>query len=162
MSCIITHAAATLRITLVKIGPAQFSEITFTTSELYPHALTRSTNARGRYCPISLIARLSAFPSCSDYRRGVSGSSRYSPKRLPSSFSCSSVPSPDLMAIADLGEFKFSAIESFSGILHTTVESSIRSIRRSQIGPQSRCLRLGILLIFTNAFRGIGKLFWTQ
>jgi hypothetical protein len=34
--------------------------------------------------------------------------------------------SPSLMAITDLGEFKFSAIESFRCILHGTVKSSIR------------------------------------
>jgi hypothetical protein len=33
---------------------------------------------------------------------------------------------PGLMAIADLGEFKFSAIESFRRILHTTVKTSLR------------------------------------
>jgi hypothetical protein len=31
------------------------------------------------------------------------------------------------MAIADLGEFKFSAIESFRGILHRTVKASLKS-----------------------------------
>ena len=38
-----------------------------------------------------------------------------------------SAESPGLMAIADLGEFKFSAIESFRGILHRTVKASLRS-----------------------------------
>jgi hypothetical protein len=33
--------------------------------------------------------------------------------------------SPGLMAITDLGEFKFSATESFRGILHRTVKTSI-------------------------------------
>jgi hypothetical protein len=31
------------------------------------------------------------------------------------------------MGIKDLGEFKFSAIERFRGILHATVKASIRS-----------------------------------
>ena len=35
--------------------------------------------------------------------------------------------SPGLMAIADLGEFKFSAIERFRGILHATVKASLRT-----------------------------------
>jgi hypothetical protein len=38
-----------------------------------------------------------------------------------------SAESPGLMAITDLGEFKFSAIERFRGILHATVKASIRS-----------------------------------
>jgi hypothetical protein len=36
-----------------------------------------------------------------------------------------SVESPALMAITNLGEFKFSAIERFRGILHRTVKASI-------------------------------------
>jgi hypothetical protein len=36
-----------------------------------------------------------------------------------------SAESPGLMGIKDLGEFKFSAIESFRGILHRTVKKSI-------------------------------------
>ena len=35
--------------------------------------------------------------------------------------------SPGLMAIANLGEFKFSAIESFRGILHRTVKGSLKT-----------------------------------
>ena len=35
--------------------------------------------------------------------------------------------SPDLMGIQDLGEFKFSAIERFRGILYTVVKSSIKT-----------------------------------
>jgi hypothetical protein len=35
--------------------------------------------------------------------------------------------SPALMAKTDSGEFKFSAIESFRGILHATVKASLRS-----------------------------------
>jgi hypothetical protein len=35
--------------------------------------------------------------------------------------------SPGLMPIADLGEFKFFAIERFRGILHTVVKSSIKN-----------------------------------
>jgi hypothetical protein len=31
------------------------------------------------------------------------------------------------MGIKDLGEFKFSAIESFRGILHATVKGSLRT-----------------------------------
>jgi hypothetical protein len=38
-----------------------------------------------------------------------------------------SIESPGLMTIADLGEFKFAAIEAFRGILHRTVEGSLRS-----------------------------------
>jgi hypothetical protein len=38
-----------------------------------------------------------------------------------------SAESPGLMGIKDLGEFKFSAIERFRGILHATVKASIRS-----------------------------------
>jgi hypothetical protein len=38
-----------------------------------------------------------------------------------------SAESPGLMSIKDLGEFKFSAIERFRGILHATVKASIRS-----------------------------------
>jgi len=38
-----------------------------------------------------------------------------------------SAESPGLMGIKDLGEFKFSAIESFRGILHATVKTSLRS-----------------------------------
>jgi hypothetical protein len=34
---------------------------------------------------------------------------------------------PGLMAIADLGELKHSAIESFRGILHATAKPSLRS-----------------------------------
>lgn len=35
--------------------------------------------------------------------------------------------SPGLMAIADLGEFKFSAIESFRGILHREVKTALQA-----------------------------------
>ena len=35
--------------------------------------------------------------------------------------------SPGLMAIKDLGEFKFAAIERFRGILHTTVKSLLKT-----------------------------------
>jgi hypothetical protein len=38
-----------------------------------------------------------------------------------------SAESPGLMGIKDLGEFKFSAIERFRGILHATVKSSLRT-----------------------------------
>jgi hypothetical protein len=38
-----------------------------------------------------------------------------------------SIESPALMTKTDLGEFKFSAIERFRGILHATVKTSIRS-----------------------------------
>jgi hypothetical protein len=34
--------------------------------------------------------------------------------------------SPGLMAVAGLGEFKFSAIEQFREILHATVKASLR------------------------------------
>jgi hypothetical protein len=37
------------------------------------------------------------------------------------------VDSPSLMSIKDLGEFRFSAIEAFRGILHTTVKASLRT-----------------------------------
>ena len=35
--------------------------------------------------------------------------------------------SPSLMAMTDLGEFKFLAIERFRGILHTVVKSSLKT-----------------------------------
>jgi len=38
-----------------------------------------------------------------------------------------SAESPGLMSIKDLGEFKFSAIEQFRGILHATVKASLRT-----------------------------------
>jgi hypothetical protein len=38
-----------------------------------------------------------------------------------------SAESPSLMAIADLGEFKFLAIEQFRGILQATVKASLRT-----------------------------------
>jgi hypothetical protein len=38
-----------------------------------------------------------------------------------------SAESPSLMAITDLGEFKFLAIEQFRGILHATVKVSLRT-----------------------------------
>jgi hypothetical protein len=38
-----------------------------------------------------------------------------------------SAESPGLMAIMNLGEFKFSAIESFRGILHREVKTALRA-----------------------------------
>ena len=35
--------------------------------------------------------------------------------------------SPSLMQVTDFGEFKFSAIERFRGILHATVKASLRA-----------------------------------
>jgi hypothetical protein len=45
-----------------------------------------------------------------------------------------SAESPGLMGSEDLGEFKFSAIERFRGILHAAVKASLRTDRNSRLG----------------------------
>jgi hypothetical protein len=58
--------------------------------------------------------------------------------------------SPGLMAIADLGEFKHSAIESFLGILHATAKSSLKSDAPI---PERAAARVREAGTFVSAFR---------